>query len=403
MKHLLGSIRLFRVGGITLYLHWSWLIVAYYEVVYGRSRYDSRVWSLAEYLTLFAIILLHEFGHALACRQVGGKADRIMLWPLGGVAFVQPPPRPGAQLWSIAAGPLVNLILVPVTLALIAPQRMADLIPWHAAADSERFLRSIFLINITLLIFNLLPIYPLDGGQILRSLLWFVMGASRSLLVVSVVGLIGGIGLVALALWLGSTWGIIMALFIGWRSIAGFRNGLRLGRWLKAEEKRKEALARFEQGDLDAAIQACTACLDTAPNENALCGEVYYWRGVARAARGDASGARDDLEASLIAYPDSLAALDYLGTLLATSTRDEVRNGARAMQLATRACELTEWNEPSYMETLAAAYAELGLFDEAIAVQQRALKSANSEHDGDNDALKRLEMYTAGKPLRGEL
>ena len=57
---------------------------------------------------------MHEFGHALACRQVGGKANQIMLWPLGGVAYVSPPQRPGAMLWSIAAGPLVNVVLVPV-------------------------------------------------------------------------------------------------------------------------------------------------------------------------------------------------------------------------------------------------------------------------------------------------
>lgn len=75
-------------------------------------------WNIAEYLALFGIVLLHEFGHALACRQVGGKAERVVLWPLGGIALVQPPPRPGALLWSIAAGPLVNLVLVPLTWCL---------------------------------------------------------------------------------------------------------------------------------------------------------------------------------------------------------------------------------------------------------------------------------------------
>ena len=59
-------------------------------------------------------MLLHEFGHALACRQTGGHADTIVLGPLGGIAFVQPPPRPGAYLWSLAAGPLVNVILFPL-------------------------------------------------------------------------------------------------------------------------------------------------------------------------------------------------------------------------------------------------------------------------------------------------
>ena len=80
----------------------------------GQGRYNSLVWNALEYLALFVIVLLHEFGHALACRQVGGTADRIMLWPLGGVAFVNPPQRPGATLWSLAAGPLVNVALLPI-------------------------------------------------------------------------------------------------------------------------------------------------------------------------------------------------------------------------------------------------------------------------------------------------
>src|SRR5438477_7968109 len=75
---------------------------------------DLPVWGVLEYLSLFVIVLIHEFGHALACRQVGGVANRIVLWPLGGVAFVNPPRRPGAYLWSIAAGPLVNVALIPI-------------------------------------------------------------------------------------------------------------------------------------------------------------------------------------------------------------------------------------------------------------------------------------------------
>ena len=86
-----------------------------------------------------------------------------MLWPLGGAAFVSPPQRPGAYLWSIAAGPLVNVILFPLfTLLIIGAAAM------HIRAsypDAARFLVSLWNINTGLLIFNLLPIYPLDGGQ----------------------------------------------------------------------------------------------------------------------------------------------------------------------------------------------------------------------------------------------
>src|ERR1700675_4164494 len=108
-----GSIRLFRFSGIDVFLHWSWFLVAAYEIQMRKGRYSSITWNVLEYLALFLIVLLHEFGHALACRQVGGRGGRIVLWPLGGVAYVDPPPRPGATLWSIAAGPLVNVILFP--------------------------------------------------------------------------------------------------------------------------------------------------------------------------------------------------------------------------------------------------------------------------------------------------
>jgi hypothetical protein len=113
-----GSVRLFRFAGIDLFLHWSWFLVAAYEIN-GRTRtYSSLTWNFLEYLSLFLIVMLHEYGHALACRQVGGNANRIVLWPLGGVAYVDPPPRPGATLWSIAAGPLVNVALIPILLGL---------------------------------------------------------------------------------------------------------------------------------------------------------------------------------------------------------------------------------------------------------------------------------------------
>ena len=103
MQSTKGSIRLFHLAGIDVFLHWSWFFVAALEISMRGRRYPSIAWNIAEYLTLFLIVTLHEFGHALACCQVGGTANRIMLWPLGGVAYVDPPPRTAATLWSIAA------------------------------------------------------------------------------------------------------------------------------------------------------------------------------------------------------------------------------------------------------------------------------------------------------------
>ena len=192
-----GSLRLFRFAGIDVFLHWSWFLVAWVEISLRGKQYSSVTWNVLEYLSLFLIVLLHEFGHALACRQVGGSANQIVLWPLGGVAYVDPPQRPGATLWSIAAGPLVNVVLLPISIGLLF---LANAAGWPTSApDGYQLLRAVAAINFGLLVFNILPIYPLDGGQILRSLLWFFLGPIRSLMTAAILGLIGIAGLMALA------------------------------------------------------------------------------------------------------------------------------------------------------------------------------------------------------------
>jgi Zn-dependent protease len=207
-----GSFRLLRVAGIDVLVHWSWFIVAIFEINTRRSAYSSLAWNAAEYVALFAIVLLHEFGHALACRQVGGQANRIILWPLGGLAFVAPPQRPGATLWAIAAGPLVNLILIPIAFLLAVASARSGF--GDALPDGQHFLQALVYINVGLLIFNLLPIYPLDGGQILRALLWFVFGRARSLMLATMIGFVGASGLVAWAIFRQSVWMGIMGSFM---------------------------------------------------------------------------------------------------------------------------------------------------------------------------------------------
>src|ERR1700676_3754274 len=207
-----NSIRLFRFNGIDLSLHWSWFLVAIYEIGGRQKTYSSITWNVLEYLALFMIVLLHEFGHALACRQVGGTANQIVLWPLGGVAYVNPPQRPGATLWSLAAGPLVNVAFIAVLGPLVLLSRSLG---WTAAMpDLYALLRTVLFINVGLLLFNMLPIYPLDGGQILRSLLWFLMGRARSLMAATIVGFVGVAGLIALAVWTQSVWFGLISVFI---------------------------------------------------------------------------------------------------------------------------------------------------------------------------------------------
>lgn len=225
------SIRLFNFAGIDVFLHWSWFLVAVYEIQSRNSRYSSIVWNVLEYLALFLIVLIHEFGHALACRSVGGNANRIVLWPLGGVAYVDPPPRPGATLWSIAAGPLVNVAFVPVFMAALSGARAAGLPA--TSPDVFQLLRNVAWINLGLLIFNILPIYPLDGGQILRSLLWFVFGRARSLMIATIIGILGALAFIGLAFWRQNLWLGVIALYMIMNCWGGFKHAQMLLRSAK--------------------------------------------------------------------------------------------------------------------------------------------------------------------------
>jgi len=251
-----GSFRLFRVAGIDVYLHWSWLIVAFIEMR-RMDHYTMPFWNVIEYVTLFGIVLLHEFGHALACRSVGGVAQQIVLWPLGGVAYVNPPPRPGAVLWSIAAGPLVNLVLVPLTFLfyfLCRPGQGEDLV------DLTRFAQAIMIINLGLLIFNMLPIYPLDGGQILQALLWFVLGRARSLMITSVMGLLAGIAVIALALQYQKLWLGIVAAFVVLRAWNGFQQARALAQLMKMARHEGLACPACGAAPLKGEFWPCSYC-----------------------------------------------------------------------------------------------------------------------------------------------
>ena len=150
MKQMLptkqGSFRLFRLVGIDVYLHWSWFLVAAFENQDRKGDYSSPMWNAMEYVTLFVIVTMHEFGHALACRQVGGSANQIVLWPLGGVAPTWTPATAGGNVVGIA-GPLVNValyfVLTPLWMlsrSMAWPQASPDLYQpaWYRLVHQPR-------------------------------------------------------------------------------------------------------------------------------------------------------------------------------------------------------------------------------------------------------------------------
>jgi Zn-dependent protease len=253
-----GGFRFFRFRGIDVHVHWTWFLAAAFIIQNRMDTYSSPLWNIAEYLAVFCFVLLHEFGHVFACRQTGGQADRILLWPLGGIAYVNPPQRPGAQLWSIAAGPLVNVALVFVLKGVAILFRHTG---WNLAyPEAFNFLASLWFINWILLVFNLLPVYPLDGGQIVRSLLWFWVGKARSLWIACLIGFAGGLAVGALAFLAGLPLTGFIAVYLLWINWGSFQNARTLLRLEKLPRHSRFRCPECQEAAPQGKLWKCPRC-----------------------------------------------------------------------------------------------------------------------------------------------
>src|SRR3990172_4576433 len=188
---LTWSVSLGRWFGIQVRVHLAFLLFVLVELWRahaaaaqpGPGPLGNRALELA---VLFGLVLLHEFGHCAAAWRVGGEPDRILLWPLGGLAFVDVPNTPRARWITSAGGPAVNaaiaLVLVPLFPIASVP------LPWNpfefpfAAPTWASWLQRVFFLNWILLLFNLLPVFPLDGGNLLRCFLWQRRGFGQATL-----------------------------------------------------------------------------------------------------------------------------------------------------------------------------------------------------------------------------
>jgi Zn-dependent protease len=212
------SFRIGRLFGIDIRLHILFILGAVFIFQMNLPDKDFvgswSVWSvlrdsLGIYAILFAIVLLHEFGHCFGSRAVGGEANEILLWPLGGLAFVRPPHHPRAHLVTTLAGPAVNVGLFVVLGALVVLTTghfsALPLNPLHPMTPLDTsfyrtplqvWLTFAFGINYLLLLFNmLLPFYPFDGGATVQAILWSRVGYHRSMEIATSVGMIGAIGI----------------------------------------------------------------------------------------------------------------------------------------------------------------------------------------------------------------
>ena len=194
-----GSIKLFRLFGIQLELHFTFLLLVAW-VAWGSWRdgdgdWTRVVWSTSLILLVFTCVVLHELGHCLMARRYKITIHRILLLPIGGMAqFGHIPRKPLRELFITLAGPMVNFLLAGILRIILGS-------PWEwLYADFTYGWRDLFfsllLFNLAMGLFNLLPIFPMDGGRILRALLalrYSYLSATRTATYVAMPLAAGGI------------------------------------------------------------------------------------------------------------------------------------------------------------------------------------------------------------------
>lgn len=236
MNFLGGSFKIGRVFEINIRVHVLFVIWIAFRLI---TEQTDRVGEALFLGMLFGIVLLHEFGHCFGARSVGGDAHDIMMWPLGGLAYADAPMRPWPQFVTVAAGPAVNVVFCLISGAvLVATVGTAEIIslnplnsiPYRFTEQWMNVLAMFYRVNYLLLAFNLLPIYPLDGGQILQAIIWPLVGLQRATLIACQVGLAGCVILGLLALKLGGGGMLFfIAIFGGftcWQRLQAARYGM---------------------------------------------------------------------------------------------------------------------------------------------------------------------------------
>ena len=174
------------VAGIPIRVHFTFLLFLVW-IAFGQG--GPNVLNLAYVLAVFLCVLLHELGHSVVALRYNIPVADITLYPIGGVARIEKRPRAREELWIALAGPAVNVVIAAVlwgALGFPGMDRVAsDLTNVTAATAVHRLIERIMITNVILVLFNMIPAFPMDGGRVLRALLALNMGPQRATAIAS--------------------------------------------------------------------------------------------------------------------------------------------------------------------------------------------------------------------------
>lgn len=224
-----SQIKLGRIGGIEIGLHYSWLLIALLIAFSLSSHFHSvrpdwntsMIWAVAIVTSVlfFATLLLHELAHSLVAKSYGLRVRAITLFALGGVSQIESEASDAkSEFWIAIVGPLTSLAIGAICIGLVR------LTGWDSATEASSPATAVLLwlgyINFGLAAFNMIPGYPLDGGRVLRSVLWWgTKSMERATRYASQIGQVVAFLFILYGLYrffVGANFGGLWMAFIGW-------------------------------------------------------------------------------------------------------------------------------------------------------------------------------------------
>ncbi len=231
-----GSFKLFRWLGIPVFLHWTFGLIFVYILWHAQNQglgTIETIWLTVLFMSLFLCVLLHEYGHAIAARRYGVQTRDIVLMPIGGVARLERMPEKPFQEFVVAiAGPAVNVVIAILLFTGIGILAEGSILELFSAAvqqdigaevvtDSGYFMSPVMhfaiklaFTNVALVIFNMIPAFPMDGGRVFRALLSMWLGRPRATKIAAWLGQAIALLLVAAGLWSSDFMLSILGIFV---------------------------------------------------------------------------------------------------------------------------------------------------------------------------------------------
>jgi Zn-dependent protease/CBS domain-containing protein len=360
-----GAFKIGRAAGIDLKVHWTFFLLLAYFAFAGYQGSGSLTNALVTALVivaLFVCVVLHEYGHSLVAQRLGMEILDITLLPIGGVARLKSlPEKPWDEVKIAIAGPLVNVVLAPIFFAIAlllgaSPLDIANIL--QGGNSLGQIFAYLGFINVSLVVFNLIPAFPLDGGRVLRGLLATRLGAVRATDISATIGQFFAAAFFLIGLLGGNFLLALVAVFI-------FFGATGEAQMVRQHEQTRGLRVSDVMG--------------TKPRTETV--TPYHTFGQV-------------LDSVIHGYQEDFPVVDESGNLVGMLTRDEIMTAAHSPERYSSVSDLMKANVPTISS-------QAGLFEEGLPIlQQSGLRALPVTENGELVGMLTIEDVGNASLLR---